>query len=130
MSKIPAGALAWARSSDTGISSLTLFEALSGQEVFGLTSRDIPYDAADFGRCYRLLAAAGPAWAKRLRVVADRHPKWGPLVARWADLTSLYKCQDWQGVYNLIREVRPACMKADGWIRTGPGSWERERAPP
>ncbi|MGB8480705.1 MAG: hypothetical protein WCE63_18005 [Acidobacteriaceae bacterium] len=50
---------------------------------------DVPYDPADFGRCYRLLQLF-PAWKPRLDEVAARYPAWRPLVREWSALESLY----------------------------------------
>ncbi len=107
--KIPAAALKWVRSWDTGISSLTIFEVLSGHEVFDLKHRDIPYDPADFGRCYRLLQAA-PRWRKRLPEVAARHPRWAPFVECWDEMERLYleelPSKNCPKLYALMRRLR------------------------
>ena len=85
----------WILGSDTGLSSLTIFSVLSEKHslaalaklgAFGATT---PYDPSDFGRCHRLLVAV-PGWRGRLQEVADRYPKWAPLVAEWDSLTTLY----------------------------------------
>lgn len=109
--KIPAAALAWVRSWDTGISSLTIFEVLSGREVFDLKHRDIPYDPGDFGRCYRLLQAA-PRWRKRLAEVAAQHPRWAPFVEHWTEMEALYleelPSKNCPKLYALMQRLREA----------------------
>lgn len=98
--------LKWLRGTDTGASSKTLFFHLcghlvgeasaypwkceaSGRRGFdGMT--DVPHDAADFGRCSRLLAKF-PAWRERLPEMAVKlpHTKWPKLVAIWHELEQL-----------------------------------------
>jgi hypothetical protein len=94
VSKTPNAALEWARGRDTGLSSLLIFEVLSGREVFELAqwgrSYIVPWDPSDFGRCYRLLKAV-PRWRKRLEKVAQKHPRWRPLVDRWDELERLWE---------------------------------------
>ena len=84
---------------------------------------DIPYDSDDFGRCYRLLKAV-PEWRGRLSEVAAVLPKWAPLVERWDELEDLYETSLKQCTDRLC-ELYPLCMEADGWTKTGKGSWRR-----
>jgi hypothetical protein len=79
----------WIRNGDTGTSSETIWSVLSGHPV---KSYGIPYDPADFGRCYRLLTVM-PEWRGRLHLVAAKFPKWEPLVAAWDELTALYEAE-------------------------------------
>lgn len=125
----------WLLSGDTGISSETICAVM-----VGATARrvDIPYDTDDFGRCYRLLTLF-PEWRARLPEVAKRFPKWGPMVMAWDELTSLYeRLCDPDGRYTWasnkeaaktinerMRALADDCRIADGWKRTGPGSWEK-----
>lgn len=80
----------WLASDDTGISSETIYVALRGLSPQGRDRYDIPHDPSDFGRCYRLLKLF-PEWRLRLQEVADRFPKWGPMVAAWPRLEALYE---------------------------------------
>src|SRR4051812_45875580 len=43
---------AWLKNGDTGISSLTILEVMTGHTA---ERTDTPLDPSDFGRCYRLL---------------------------------------------------------------------------
>ncbi len=83
----------WLAGPDTGISSCTIYGVLyaDGGYVhrFGEVWADVPHDPADFGRCHRLLKLF-PAWRARLGEVADKHPKWRPLVEHWDELEALY----------------------------------------
>lgn len=82
-------AVAWLQNGDTGLSSLTIWYVLMGQTP---DRADIPYDPADFGRCYRLLQVM-PSWKTRLGEVAARYPQWAPLVDAWEELTALYEAE-------------------------------------
>lgn len=79
----------WASGRDTGTSSLTIYSILTGlPSPHGHYS--VPWDPADFGRCYRLLKLF-PAWRGRLGEVAEKEPTWKPLVREWDALTRLYE---------------------------------------
>jgi hypothetical protein len=77
---------AWRRSGDTGESSMTVWSALMGVTV---ERASFPYDAGDFGRCYRLLHSI-PGWRQRVPEVALAYPSWAPLVEAWDELERLY----------------------------------------
>lgn len=84
--------LTWILGSDTGVSSKTIFSALS--ERYGAKARsrslpDIPSDPSDFGRCFRLLEAI-PAWRSRLGEVAAKYPKWQAMADAWDELEALW----------------------------------------
>lgn len=94
------------QSGDTGVSSRTIYAVMTmtgqadgakagsptGLAALHKVGADIPYDADDFGRCYRLLKRH-PAWVARLGEVADRFPEWKPLVESWAELTALWELE-------------------------------------
>jgi hypothetical protein len=79
-------AVAWLRGGDTGMSSETILEVMTGIPV---KRHSIPWDPADFGRCHRLLQAF-PEWEARLGEVATRFPEWKPLVDNWPKLKEIY----------------------------------------
>lgn len=85
---VPNAALEWVSSSDTGISSLTIFRVLSGG-IAGNRNEHVPRDFADFGRCYRLLNAV-PEWRPRIPEMAAVSTQWAQLAARWAELEAHY----------------------------------------
>jgi len=138
---------AWALSGDTGISSKTI-----ACIAMGVTSDqrhwhfDTPSDAADFGRCYRLLKVV-PELRDALPLVAEKFPKYGPLVAAWDELTALYEKDlaedpiyemvsvgrgrprqrrqiNQRACYDKIKSLHDACMEAGGWVKTSSFSWE------
>lgn len=80
-------AVAWLRGGDTGSSSETILEVMTGIPV---KKHDIPYDPADFGRCYRLLKQF-PEWKPQLRKVAERFPIWTPFVDNWTTMEKIYE---------------------------------------
>lgn len=83
----------WIRSTDTGISSLTIYAALTGNiAALGSWRPDAPYDPSDFGRCYRLLQRV-PGWRERLPEVAAKYPVWAKMVKHWAELEKLYAAE-------------------------------------
>lgn len=82
--------LDWYRSSDTGISSETIFEVMTGIPV---KRHNVPLDRSDFGRCHRLLDKF-PEWRERLPEVAARFPKWELLVRHWRYIEEAYEKAD------------------------------------
>lgn len=82
-------AQAWLNNGDTGISSETIWRVLMGETP---KRASIPWDPADFGRCYRLLKVM-PAWRSRLGEVAVKYPEWRPLVEAWDELTAMYEAE-------------------------------------
>lgn len=123
----------WLLSGDTGISSETILAAITGSTP---RRSDVPHDPDDFGRCYRLLLCF-PGWRSRLPEVAQRFPQWGPMVKAWDELSSLYErlCEPRASyeankeaaktMYERMKVVVDECRIADGWERTGPGSWSK-----
>jgi hypothetical protein len=101
-------ALAWLGNGDTGTSSLTIWHVMHGSRQ---KHADIPYDPADFGRCYRLLQVM-PAWRARLTEVVAVYPDWAPLVAVWDELTALFELESPAGtcprLWARMRELRGA----------------------
>ena len=105
----------WAASRDTGVSSFTIYTVMTGVP-FPYSDYDIPYDPADFGRCYRLLKLA-PDFRERLPEVAAKFPIWKPFVEAWDELTALYEeeIQNASGMapklYARMKEIRATIGK-------------------
>lgn len=103
---------AWLDGPDTGISSLTIAEILSGRPGLVRSSfgRSTPKDPADFWRCLNLLKAM-PEWRERLPEVAAAEPSWAALVERWGEVEALYREEAPTGraprCYALMRELVP-----------------------
>ncbi|HQS60001.1 MAG TPA: hypothetical protein PKZ37_16615 [Gallionellaceae bacterium] len=130
----------WLLGDDTGTSSETICAVMTGS---ALDHADVPYDADDFGRCYRLLRSF-PEWRARMSEVSAKFPKWGPIVAAWDELTAMYEqlCDVEHGrisrashaankdkssaMFKRISELVDAGRIADGWEMTGPGCWSKK----
>jgi len=78
----------WRDSRDVGISSMTIYFAMTGNRK--PSHCDAPHDPADFGRCYRLLKLA-PQWRADLAKLAVAFPAWLPFVLEWETLERLYE---------------------------------------
>jgi|JI9StandDraft_1071089.scaffolds.fasta_scaffold31308_5 hypothetical protein len=81
------GLKAWRKSDDTGLSSLYLAAALSGQCTPEFAH---PWDSGDFGRCVRLLEAV-PELRPRLELLDHAPDPWPKFLACWAELEALYR---------------------------------------
>jgi hypothetical protein len=104
-------AIQWYRGGDTGVSSETIFEVMTGVPV---QRRGIPWDPADFGRCYRLLQVF-PGWRARLQEVATLHAEWQPFVDNWAKMEELYErdlpTDRSKDLYNMMITLRDTWLK-------------------
>ena len=83
----------WLFSGDTGISSKTIYAILEDKWYIlnrGRDDFDVPSDADDFGRCYRLIKRF-PHYEARLNEVADKCSKWKPLVEHWVKLCATFE---------------------------------------
>jgi hypothetical protein len=80
----------WPSCGDVGMSSRAIWRHMMGRSPDVQWGPRPPSDPADFGRCYRLLHApwAGE-WRERIGEMAKYHG-WSGLVARWAELETLY----------------------------------------
>lgn len=76
----------WQASSDTGSSSKDIAARMSGvTSPPGRLGWSYPWDAADLGRCLRLLRII-PEWKPRMAEMATCGPVWAALVARWDEM--------------------------------------------
>lgn len=84
----------WWRGLDVGTSSAAIFAVFCGSrwkmEAQQMGRASTPHDAADLGRCLRLLAMF-PDWRGRLADVAAEYPDgdWPKLVGRWPELEAM-----------------------------------------
>ena len=82
---------AWLLGTDTGESSKTIYTVMTlepGGSLKGCRGA-YPFDADDFGRCFRLLERF-PAWRPRLPEVAKAFPKWKKIVEAWQEMENLF----------------------------------------
>lgn len=84
-------AIGWLLNGDTGISSETMWTAITGHPINKPRwAPGIPHDPDDFGRCYRLMRTM-PTWGKFLPKVAAAYPMWVPFIEAWDELVGLYE---------------------------------------
>ncbi len=82
----------WAIGRDTGISSLTIYAAITSRKGDGYFGT--PHDPDDFGRCYRLLKLF-PQWREQLYKTVTICPEWKPFVEAWDELTTMFEAAGW-----------------------------------
>lgn len=96
--------LEWLASGDTGISSETMFSAITGVPV---QRNDVPHDIGDFGRCHRMLKATN--LRDQIGKVVEKFPSWTPYIDCWIELENLYEeCRKWE---KLSQEEQKAMKK-------------------
>ncbi|MCK4544612.1 hypothetical protein KAU43_03670 [candidate division WOR-3 bacterium] len=82
---------AWMSGNDTGVSSKTLWMAMKCLKIDDHSIVDIPFDADDFGRCYRLMQIATTEQKQRaLKNIDIICPAWKPFVRDWNKLVGYY----------------------------------------
>lgn len=96
----------WWHGVDVGLSSAAIFgvfATLHRETAANYGRGSVPWDAADFGRCQRLLALF-PEWRAQLHRVGDAYPDspWPRLVARWDVLESKLGTPEFQPFLDLL----------------------------
>lgn len=115
--------LEWSLSSDTGASSKTMLKAA----LRPLKGGDIPHDASDFGRCYRLIKAV-PELRGYFPQMKANCPRIAPYLDEWEDICLLYergkRNADGKApeLYARLKELSDASMIAAGYVKT-PFGW-------
>lgn len=85
--------LAWLRSGDTGMSSLTIAAVMEQDATIAAMNRghgSHPLDPSDLGRCLRLLDIV-PSYRQNLQVMKSVSPQWNVLITHWEELEALYR---------------------------------------
>lgn len=97
--------LEWLFSEDTGVSSKTMCAAYLGIKPTTITS--VPYDAADFGRCYRFLKRfPNPKGvAEHIWYEFRNNPAWTEIGKNWDKLTDLYEKEKYKEIYEVIQSI-------------------------
>lgn len=128
---IESRAFDWMTSLDTGASS----KAMAMFFMRGKIDSSLPWDAADFGRCYRLIKRI-PEWKSRFPEMAAQNKAWSRLLSRWDELSAAYeKFCDEDGnyryreadkrIYDAFQSILDQCTrvekKSDGWVSLGGG---------
>lgn len=117
----------WALSGDTGASSETLACAVLGipdtSRRFGF---DVPYDYADFGRCYRLVKQV-PEILTMWDKVREACPAWGPIIDKWDELVARYEADSQTDnadtCRSLLRELREQYQLSKVSVSQGARTW-------
>ena len=109
----------WLLSGDTGTSSLTLAALAYGKKIDRM---DIPSDAGDFGRCYRLVKAV-PEVKGCFHFIAKEFPKFDPIIQSWDQLCELYEKGEGDKLYKLLKQLWPECMRKAGFVEVSKGCW-------
>ena len=106
----------WAASNDTGISSAVIWTAMTGTGLprYSGYGASPPQDPSDFGRCHRLLAKF-PEWRSRLGEVAEKHPRWAPLVREWGRLERIYLEDMPAGASPRLYDLMQDLLREAGW---------------
>lgn len=111
---LPVDAATWLFGNDTGISSLAILKA-----AFGYPARvrmDYPHDAADFGRCLRLIQSVQGTFAGVERLAMDPHGVWCGILSHWDELAALHAAGMHWDVRVLLRSLENAKGVESGWV--------------
>jgi hypothetical protein len=104
----------WLHGSQVGTSSLTLAYGLTREQAVlaalrGHSRGDIPYDPADFGRCYNLLEQV-PGLRERIGEMTKAFSFWRPYVDNWQELETLWLEESPSGrcpkLYDRMKELQ------------------------
>lgn len=114
-------AIEWITGYDTGKSSKNIWSVMMGQVP---EEHNIPYDADDFGRCYRLLERI-PEWKPRMKEM-EVIPLWCPFVREWDKLTEMYESEQRKEMYDVMCPLVDEGRLLDGWVRVGKNGWRKE----
>jgi len=107
----------WLVGGDVGASSKCIFGVMTGRDMGGSE----PSDVHDFERCRRFFALF-PEWLDRLEEVSAKYPHWGPMVAAWDELETMYAEHRQKPSLKLYERIR--ALGAEGW------KLQRERSSP
>ena len=111
----------WIVSKDTGVSSKCIWAAVMGATPEWV---DVPHDADDFGRCYRLLHQFG--WHAFMPKVGERYPEWVGVAREWAELEAIYESGERRALADRLNELREEGLLAAGWTRSGAHSFFKD----
>ena len=96
---------------------------------------DVPYDSADFGRCYDYVKKCAVTFAQ-LQLIGSVLKWFSPFIENWETLCEMYEKQMIQPskertheLYNFIQDLEKQSRLLDGWVDCGGGMWKRERIP-
>ena len=108
---IPETAQEWLLKGDRGISSETIFGAVTGLWIN--SSKYPPADPGDFYRCYKLIKQV-PEWKEELHKVSELSKTWKNVIDNWEKLSELLEEQiEWRdkgisasnGMYDFMKQL-------------------------
>ena len=126
--------LEWIISGETGISSKTMWSAINGVTTKEQNHRkglkhDVPYDPADFRRCY-LYVNQTNVTKEQLQKVKEVFKWYAPFIDNWDELVSIYESEKGTGscpkTYDFIQELETESRILDGWKKISDTRWERK----
>jgi len=82
---IPASAIRWLEEGERGLSSETIFVAMTGIPIIEPDDMSSPSDVSDFLRCRRLMEAV-PEFAERREELKTLSRHWSVLIEHWDEL--------------------------------------------
>ena len=95
----------WITGDNTGLSSVTIWSALMGCQP---SRPSIPYDEADFHRCWNLMRLCDKETKKiGLEEVAKRHDIWKPYVREWDNLEQFFLTEKHEALALALKAIRP-----------------------
>ena len=121
----------WIVTGEVGTSSRTIWAVMMGVAGYG-GDFNVPHDPDDFRRCYLLLKEF-PVWREQLHFVSEKFKKWIPFVREWDKLTEMFEKALESGtgkapeMFELMQELEEEGMLLDGWVKTGVGSFHKDR---
>lgn len=95
------GIHAWLASDDVGASSKYMASVLRGKHHVNYAH---PHDAADFGRCVRLLDAV-PEFRPLVNTMANKSPEWARLVDCWEAAEAAVRANDYKTANDLVTKA-------------------------
>lgn len=98
----------WHKHGEQGMSSMAMFQRMSGMQLFQRPYSNHPLDPDDFKRCYKLLEAI-PEWKQQLHIMRNVSDVWDRLIDNWDKLTELYEdmiiSKKANGMYELMQNI-------------------------
>jgi hypothetical protein len=92
----------WFNTDDTGLSSKYMAYVIDGGKTrLPIQGYEYPRDASDFGRCLRMVEAC--ELEKKVFLMLPAGKEWRHIATEWESLVGLYKAEDWEEFYELLR---------------------------
>lgn len=122
----------WMVFGNVGVSSKTMWAAITGAVTEGKKgwTFDVPHDPSDFSRCLEFYEQCNLT-TNDLQKVKKVFKWWAPFVDNWEKMVALWNEELPTGsapkLYKYMQELEDESRILDGWVKTGPGSWQRKQ---